>query len=118
MDKNTRQIGRELEQKVVNKFLEIGIKASLSKNSGCSGYNLGDINVDDWIIECKQKNTESITLNADVWKKLVASIPLHSKRTAMYVLGNKEKEVWCVLSLDDMFTLIKDKLDKPPLNVV
>jgi hypothetical protein len=115
MDKNTRQIGRELEQRVVNKFLEIGVKASLSKNSGCSGYNLGDINVDDFIIECKQKNTESITLNADVWRKLVASIPLHSKRKAMYVLGNKDKEVWCVLSLDDMFTILKGWMENEKL---
>jgi Holliday junction resolvase len=109
---DTRAIGRTLEQKIVNKFLEIGIKASLSKNSGCSGYNLGDINADDWIVECKLKNTESITLDSNVWKKLVESVPLHSKRKAMYVLENKEKQIWCVLSLDDMFDLIKNASQK------
>lgn len=108
---NTRAIGRTLEQKIVNKFLEIGIKASLSKNSGCSGYNLGDINTEDWIIEAKQRNTKDITIKADVWKKLVASLPLHSKRKAMYVIGNKEDTVLCVLSLEDMFEIIKGYLE-------
>ena len=111
MDKNTRQIGRELEQKIVNKFLEIGVKASLSKNSGCSGYNLGDINADDWIIEAKKRNTKDVTLKSDVWKKLVESVPLHSKRKAMYVLGNEEDTIWCVLSIEDMFEIIKGYLE-------
>jgi len=105
--KNTREIGRELENIIVQKFNEIGIKASLSKNSGCGGYNLGDINVDDWIIEAKKRNTKDVTLKNDVWKKLIESIPLHSKRRAMYVLGNQDNRVWCVLDIDTMFEIIK-----------
>lgn len=97
---NTRQIGRQLEQKIVNKFLEIGVRASLSKNSGCSGYNLGDINADDWIIEAKKRNTKDVTLKADVWKKLVESVPLHSKRKAMYVLGNEEDTDMVTVEVD------------------
>ena len=108
---NTREIGRKLEQFLVNKFLEIGINASLSKNSGCSGYNLGDINTNHFIIEAKLRNTEDITVKADVWKKLKESIPLHSKRIAMYALENKEGTVLCCLEAEDMFKIIKGYLE-------
>jgi Holliday junction resolvase len=108
---NTRAIGRTLEQKIVNKFLEIGVKASLSKNSGCSGYNLGDVNNEYFICEAKQRNTKDISVKDEVWKKLVASLPLHSKRKAIYVIGNKEDTVLCILSLEDMFEIIKGYLE-------
>lgn len=108
---NTREIGRKLEQLIVNKFNEIGIKASLSKNSGCGGYNLGDVNNEYFVIEAKQRNTKDISIKNEVWKKLVASLPLHSKRKVMYVIGNKENTVLCVLSLEDMFEIIKGYLE-------
>ena len=108
---NTRLIGRKLEQLIVNKFNEIGVKATLSKNSGCGGYNLGDVNNEYFIIEAKQRNTKDISVKDEVWKKLVASLPLHSKRKAMYVIRNKEDTVLCILSLEDMFEIIKGYLE-------
>lgn len=107
---NTREIGRKLEQFLVNKFQEIGIKASLSKNSGCSGLNLGDINNSHFIIEAKLRNTLDITVKADVWKKLKESIPLHSQRIPMYALENKDGLVLCCLEANDMFRIIEGYL--------
>jgi hypothetical protein len=107
---NTREIGRKLEQFIVNKFQEIGIKSSLSKNSGANGQ-AGDVNTEYFITECKQKNVESISVNAKVWQKLVELIPLHSKRLPLYVLGNKDNKVWCVTDVNTMFELIKGWLD-------
>lgn len=104
---DTRAIGRVLEQQIVNKFLELGVKASLSKNSGCGSYNLGDINVEDWVIEAKKRNTKDITIKADVWNKLVESVPLHSKRNPMYVIQNKDGITLCAVDIDMMFKLIK-----------
>ena len=103
---NTRAIGRELEQFIVDTLNDIGIKASLSKNSGCSGYNLGDINNNSFIIEAKYRDTKDLSIKKDVWQKLTESIPLHSKRMPMYVLGNNEEVFW-VIDTDTFKKIVK-----------
>lgn len=105
-EKSTCEFGRELENLVVKYFQDININASRTNGSGNKG-SLGDINNPFFVVECKNKSTSSITIKEEVWSKLVAEIPLHSKRLPMYVLGNKNKKVWCVLDIDTMFDILK-----------
>ena len=112
MDKSTCDFGRELENYIAEKFKELGFKnAERSKGSGNQGQ-LGDITGQDlFVVECKNRNTEDITLKQEVWDKLCAEIPLHSKRLPMYVLRNKNKKTWCVMDAEDMFEIIKGYLE-------
>lgn len=109
-EKTTVEIGKELESYIVQKMLEIGIQASRTKGSGNQGQ-ISDINNPYLCIECKNRNTQDITLKEDVWDKLKAEIPLHSKRLPMYVLRNKNKTTWCVMDVDDFFTILKGWLE-------
>jgi Holliday junction resolvase len=116
-DKSTVEFGKELESYLSIKFQELGFpNAKRSKGSGNQGQ-LGDITGQDiLVVEAKNRNTEDITLKQDVWDKLCAEIPLHSKRLPMYVLRNKNQKTWCVMEAKDMFTILKgwieNKLDK------
>jgi hypothetical protein len=111
MDKSNCQFGAELEHYVVQKFLELGIQASKTKGSGNQGQ-IADINNPYFIVECKNKSTESITIDAKVWAKLKSEIPLHSKRLPMYVLRNKSKQTFCVMDAEDMFTILKGWMER------
>jgi len=107
MDKSTVDYGKELEALVSLKFQELGYpNAKRSNGSGNKGQH-GDIQGQDiMIVECKNRNTQDITLKEEVWNKLVAELPLHSQRLPMYILGNKNKKVWCVLDIDTMFEIL------------
>ena len=109
-EKSTCKFGAELEHYVVHKMLEIGIQASKTKGSGNQGQ-IADINNPYFIVECKNKSTESITIDAKVWAKLKSEVPLHSKRLPMYVLRNKSKHTWCVMDAEDMFIILKGWLE-------
>ena len=108
MDKSNVQFGMELENYIAEKFKELGYpNAKRSKGSGNQGQ-LGDITGQDiLVVEAKNRNTEDITLKQEVWDKLVAEIPLHSRRLPMYVLRNKNQKTWCVMEAEDMFTILK-----------
>jgi hypothetical protein len=60
-----------------------------------------------FIVEAKNRNTESITIKEDVWNKLKSEIPLHSNRLPLYILRNKNKKTWAVLEADDLFNILK-----------
>jgi hypothetical protein len=109
-DKSNCAFGAELEHYVVQKMLEIGIRASKTKGSGNQGQ-IADINNPYFIVECKNKNTESITVDAKVWSKLKSEVPLHSKRLPLYILRNKNKQTFCVMDAEDMFEIIKGYLE-------
>ena len=111
-DKSTCDFGRELENYIAEKFQELGFpNAKRSKGSGNQGQ-LGDITGQDiLVVEAKNRNTQDITLKEDVWDKLKAEIPLHSKRLPMYVLRNKNQKTWCVMEASDMFTILKGWLE-------
>jgi len=102
---NTHEIGKQLEQYVVNKFNEVGIKAKRTKGSGNKGQ-AGDVQQDCFVVECKKRNTKDITIKADVWKKLKNEIPLHSTRFPLYCLENKNGERLAVMDLEDFFNII------------
>ena len=114
-DKSTVEFGKELEHFIAQKFIELGYpNAKRSKGSGNQGQ-LGDITGQDaFVVECKNRNTEDITLKQEVWDKLCAEVPLHSKRLPLYILRNKNQKTWAVMDVNDFFDIllaVKDKLD-------
>ena len=109
-NKSTCSFGAELEHYVVQKMVGLGIPASKSKGSGNQGQ-IADINNPYFIVECKNKSTESITVDAKVWAKLKSEVPLHSKRLPLYILRNKSNQTWAVMDAEDMFEIIKGYLE-------
>ena len=111
-DKTTVEVGKELESYLSEKFKALGYpNAKRSKGSGNQGQ-LGDITGQDiLVVEAKNRNTDNITLKQEVWDKLVAEIPLHSRRLPMYVLRNKNQKTWCVMDAEDMFAILKGWLE-------
>lgn len=103
---NTHEIGKQLENYVVNKFLEMNIFAKRTKGSGNKGSK-GDIQQDYFVCECKKRNTKDITIKKDVWQKLKNEIPLHSQRIPLYCLENKSGDRFAVVDLDDFFDLLE-----------
>lgn len=110
---STVDFGKELEGYVANKLQDLGYKYARRSNGSGNKGELGDIAGQDLaIIECKNRNTKNITINEDVWKKLVNSVPDKSKRFPMYVLGNANKRRWVVLDADFVFEeLLKGYLE-------
>lgn len=93
------------QEHIANRLKEIDPHARSTKASGGS-TELYDIKTCvDLGIECKQRETESITVNKEFWKKLCNEIPLHSKRIPLLALQNKEGKRWAVLDLDDFLDL-------------
>jgi hypothetical protein len=103
--KSTREVGKQLENLVLAHLQAIEPRARLSNNSGAVSNN-GDITNSDYFqIECKVKNTDSITIKNDVFKKLVKSIPMHINRMPVLVNQNKEKYVYVTMEMRDFFKL-------------
>jgi len=112
MDKSSVQFGMELENYIAQKFQELGYKYARRSNGSGNKGELGDSSCQDlFIVECKNKNTESITLNYKVWEKLKSEVPLHSKRLPLYVLRNKSKQTFCVMDSEDFFEIVKHYLE-------
>jgi len=111
-DKSNVQFGMELENYIAEKFKELGYKNACRSNGSGNKGSLGDISGQDlFICELKNRNTESVTINKEVWEKLTSSVPLHSNRLPMLVLRNKNKTTWCVMEAEDMFEIIKGYLE-------
>jgi hypothetical protein len=111
-DKSTCDFGRELENYIAEKFKELGYKNACRSNGSGNKGSVGDISgIDCLAVECKNRNTDDITLKQEVWAKLKSEIPLHSKRLPMYVLRNKSKQTFCVMDSEDMFTILKGWLE-------
>lgn len=95
----------KLEDYVADKLKEIDKYARPSKASGGSTESYDIQTTCDVAFECKQRNTKSITINNEVWSKLVNEIPLHSKKIPVLALENKDKKRWVALDLDDFLDL-------------
>jgi Holliday junction resolvase len=108
---STHDFGRELENYICEKFKELNINAYPSNGSGNKG-SVGDISGQDLFgIEAKNRNTKDITIKEDIWNKLCNEIPYHSERKPMYVLGNKNKQRWVVMNIEDFFEILKGYLE-------
>lgn len=87
------------------KLREIDKYSRSTKGSGNKGEK-GDVKTSlDLHFECKLRNTDSITINSKVWKKLNEEIPLHSQKIPVLALENKEGKKLAVLDLDDFLNL-------------
>lgn len=106
--KTKREIGNKLEQYVAQRLREVFNDNTIrpTKNSGAS-TQLADIYSKMYLIECKKRNTESITINEKVWLKLLSELPINSIRIPLYVLENKNNRKWAVLDFEDFIRMIK-----------
>jgi len=75
-----------------------------SGNKGCKG-DIKFSNNYGLHIECKFRNTKSVTINHKVWQKLNEEIPLHSERIPMLALENEDGKRFAVLDLDNFLDL-------------
>ena len=80
-------------------------KIRSTKASGASTEKGDVLNSVNLHIECKLRNTSSITIKNDVWQKLNQEIPLHSDKLPILALENKEGKRWVVLGLDDFINI-------------
>jgi Holliday junction resolvase len=107
-DKSNVQFGMELENYIAEKFKELGFPNACRSNGSGNKGSIGDISgIDYFAVEAKNRNTESVTIKKETWDKLTSSIPLHSNRLPMLVLRNKNKQTFCVMEANDMFTILK-----------
>ena len=106
--KSKRQVGNKLEHYVAQRLREALDDPSIkpTKNSGAS-TQLADILCKKYLIECKKRNTSSVTIKEDVWNKLCGEIPIGSVRIPLYILENKNGKRWAVLDFEDWIRSIK-----------
>jgi hypothetical protein len=105
MKKSTRQLGKKLEHYVLEILQKTDARARLTNNSGAVS-NDGDISHKDWVCECKLRNTESITIDRKVWKKVCSQIKVGSLKSPVLFLENVHEERFVVLELNDFARLI------------
>jgi Holliday junction resolvase len=105
--KSKREIGKKLEFVVAQLLLDTLGDSTIrpTKASGAS-TELGDVKNDHLLIECKKRNTESVTINNTVWKHLINQLPINSKKVPLLVLENKLGEQWAVMNLKDWCRLL------------
>ena len=104
---NKREIGNKLEHAVAQK-LQIAFNDSTIRPCKASGASteLGDIKNSYLLIECKKRNTNSVTINKNVWNHLINQLPINSKRVPLLVLENKEGRQWAIMDLNDLQKLL------------
>jgi len=106
---NNKEIGKKLEEYVAELFKDIYPYSRPTIASGAKGEH-GDIQQPYFIIECKSRSTESISIKEKTWNKLCNEIPISSKRLPLYILRNKNNKQWAVLQLEDFMTIFKNSL--------
>lgn len=106
--KKSNRKGFALEEFVAGIFAEIFQNKAIrpTKGSGC-GNEIGDISNPYFYVECKQRTTKDITIKKDVWDKLCSELPLNSIKIPLYILENKNKDKFAVLSFTDFCRIMK-----------
>ena len=94
-----------LEDYIACRLTEIDRYARPSKGSGNKGEKPDIKTICGLAIECKQKSVKHVTINTEIWKKLLSEIPSHVKRIPVLALENKDKKRWVALDLDDFIDL-------------
>jgi hypothetical protein len=102
------EYGKTLEWAVAQKLIDLGLDkyARPSKGSGNS-TEIADIKTSVLHCECKRRDTKSITIHPEIWKKLLLQKPIDSKKLSCYVLQNALDDKFVVLGFDDFFDLLK-----------
>jgi hypothetical protein len=105
---NTRKIGRELEDYIACLLEDIDPKSRPTIGSG-SGKEISDILNKKFYVECKKRNTKSITIQPKVWNKLCSEVPVGSLKIPIYVLENVDSQKWIVMDIKDFITIITEE---------
>ena len=99
---------QKLQWYVAQKLEQLGIKARPTKASGGS-TELGDVLNEVFLVECKQRNTKSVTVDLHTWEKNKGKLPVNSKRIPILVLENKEIKRFVVMEANDFFEMLKNQ---------
>jgi hypothetical protein len=73
--------------------------------SGATPVEKGDIKNPYFCIECKDWNTDSLSIKEDVWKKIRVEAAREMK-DAVYIIENKSQTRIAVMDLDDWINLV------------
>jgi hypothetical protein len=103
--KNTKQIGKKLEEYILTKVKKIDSQARLSRGSGC-GNDYSDITCNFAYIECKKRNTIDFTIKEEVWNHLNANLPINTKKFCFMVHENKNGKRLVTLDSEEFFRII------------
>jgi len=107
--KTKREIGQQLESWVLSKIKEFDPTARLSRASGASN-DLGDVSSQNLYVECKKRNTETISIKESVWNHLLTQLPINTKKLSIMVLENKNNKRFVVLDADEFFRIYQKGL--------
>lgn len=107
--KNTKQVGKKLEEYILIKVKEIDSQARLSRGSGC-GNDYSDITCNFAYIECKKRNTKDFTIKEDVWLHLNNNLPINTKKICFMIHENKNGKRLITLDCEDFFRIIKGEI--------
>ena len=99
--KNTRDIGRLLEEYVLAKVKEIDSQARIYSN--CKQK---DIACSFAFGECKKRNTKDFTIKEDVWNHLNNNLPINTKKFCFMVHENVNGKRLVTLDLEEFFRLL------------
>ena len=103
---HTRDVGKKLEQHVLEVIKTVDPTAKLTNNSGAVSGN-GDISSYFFQIECKKKNKKNCIINIDIWNKLCYSIQIGSNKIPILFMENLNKDKFAITDLKDFERLIQ-----------
>lgn len=89
---------------------EIDPKSRPTRGSGRFD-EIADVLSKYFYIECKYRNTKSITIKDTVWRKLCNQIPIGSQKIPIYILQNKLKDIWVVMGIKDFLRVVRRQND-------
>lgn len=102
---STRKTGKKLEDYACDLLSKSDKYCKRTNNSGAVSNN-GDIQHKMFLIECKKRNTNSVTIDRKVWLKLCSQIKIGSLKVPLLILENDQGERWAVTQLDDFTRLL------------
>lgn len=104
MKKTTKEIGKSLENYILEKLKIIEPNARLTKGSGNKNEK-GDVLSQNFLIECKKRNTESFTIDRHHWIKLLGE-NISGEKIPFLATENELKERLITLDVEDFFKLM------------
>ena len=106
--KTTKEIGRKLEEYVLQRVKDIDPKARLTRGSGC-GNEYADISCFFGYIECKKRNTKNFTIKEDVWNHLNYNLPINTNKFCFMVHENKNGKRLVTLDFEEFFHILEGR---------
>ncbi len=103
----SKEQGKKLETFIADLLSGIDKYARPTKASGASS-EIGDILHQYFIVECKYRATDNITIRKRVWDKLCSEIPIGSKKIPLLCYRNQHHDTFAVLEIKDFIRLIKE----------